>query len=177
MGMANIELTSSQRAALTALVNEHDSTGEPVKGEVIAEAVDRTPGTVRNQMQHLKDLSLVEGLTGPNGGYRPTPLAYDALGREDIDDPQTMTLARNNRRVDVTVDGIRLTSVHHPEACRAHVHLQESFTEFEVGDALAVGPTPVAGLLLAGVVEAVDESNNEIVVDIAQLEAPATEPD
>ncbi|MFC7249847.1 TrmB family transcriptional regulator [Halomicroarcula sp. GCM10025324] len=175
--MAKIELTSSQRAAMTALVNEYDSTGEPVKGDVIAAAVDRTPGTVRNQMQHLKDLSLVEGLTGPNGGYKPTPLAYDALGREEIDDPRTMTLARNNERVDITVDGIRLSSVHHPEECRAHIHLQESFTQFDIGDAVVVGPTPLSRLLVAGVVEAVDESNNEIIVDIAQLEAPVEGPD
>lgn len=175
--MAQIELTSSQRAAMTALVNEYDATGDPVKGDVIAAAVDRTPGTVRNQMQHLKDLSLVEGLTGPNGGYKPTPLAYSVLGREDIENPAQLTLARNNERVDVTVDGIRLTSVHHPEECRAHLHLQESFTEFEVGDAVAVGPTPKTHLLLAGVVQAVDTSNNEIIVDIAQLEAPVESPD
>lgn len=175
--MAKIELTSSQRAAMTALVNEYDATGDPVKGEVIAAAVDRTPGTVRNQMQHLKDLALVEGRTGPKGGYEPTPLAYDVLGREDIENPAQLTLARNNERVDVTVDAIRLASVHHPEECRAHLHLQESVTAFEIGDAVAVGPTPRSRLLLAGVVEAIDTSDNEVVVDIAQLEVPVEEAD
>ena len=175
--MTSIELTSSQRAAMTALVNEYDDSGGPVKGEVIAAALDRNPGTVRNQMQHLKDLSLVEGLTGPRGGYKPTPLAYDALGRRNVENPEQLILARNNERVDVTVDDIRLTNVQHPEECRARLRFQESFTEFSVGDAVVVGPTPLSKLVVAGVVEAVDNTNNEILLDIARIEAPVEAPE
>lgn len=175
--MGQIELTSSQTTVLTALVNQYDATGEAVKGEVVADAVDRTPGTVRNQMQNLKSLSLVEGVTGPKGGYKPTPLAYETLGRDQVDDPAQLILARNNERVDVTVDNIKLTSVHHPSECRARIRLQEAFTEFDVGDAVAVGPTPKSKLVLAGAVVAVDETTNEIIVDVAQLEAPVETPD
>lgn len=170
--MGQIELTSTQTTVLTALVNEYDATEEPVKGEAIAELVDRTPGTVRNQMQNLKTLSLVEGVTGPAGGYRPTPLAYETLGRNDVDDPAKLILARNNERVDVTIENIRLTSVHHPTECRARIRLRDSVAAFEVGDAVAAGPTPKSKLLLAGSVVAVDETTNELIVDIAQLEAP-----
>jgi predicted transcriptional regulator len=70
--MSSIELSPSQRQILSALVNLHGEHEQAVKGEQIAEEVDRNPGTIRNQMQSLKALQLVEGVPGPKGGYKPT---------------------------------------------------------------------------------------------------------
>ena len=66
--MSSIELTSSQKTILTALINLHRESEDAVKGEDIAAEVDRNPGTIRNQMQSLKALQLVEGVPGPKGG-------------------------------------------------------------------------------------------------------------
>jgi len=74
--MSSIELTSSQKSILTALINLYGEQEDAVKGEAIAEEVDRNPGTIRNQMQSLKALQLVEGVPGPKGGYKPTSNAY-----------------------------------------------------------------------------------------------------
>ena len=70
--MSSIELTASQRTILRALVNLHGEAESAVKGEAIAEEVGRNPGTIRNQMQSLKALQLVEGVPGPKGGYKPS---------------------------------------------------------------------------------------------------------
>src|SRR5665647_2343167 len=37
------------------------------------------PGTVRNQMQALKTIGLVDGVPGPKGGYIPTALALSLI--------------------------------------------------------------------------------------------------
>ncbi len=71
--MVSIDLNNSQRTMLTTLVNRYQQTGEAVTGETIAEEIDRNPGTVRNQMQSLTSLGLVEGIPGPTGGYKPRP--------------------------------------------------------------------------------------------------------
>ena len=63
-----MELTPVQRDVLTALINLHRQEGQAIKGEEIAELVGRNPGTIRNQMQSLRALNLVEGVTGPKGG-------------------------------------------------------------------------------------------------------------
>ncbi|WP_284010938.1 TrmB family transcriptional regulator [Haloarcula pelagica] len=175
--MVQIELTSSQQRTLTALVNRHQSADAPVKGRVIADEIDRNLGTVQNQMQSLAALGLVESVSGPSGGYEPTDLAYEAIGRDRTDDAESVTLAREYERVDVTVEEINLTGVHHPEKCQARVHLQDSVAQFDVGQAVALGPTPVAGLVVAGTVKAVDTTNNQLVVDVAQLEAPVEPPE
>ena len=70
--MSTIELTSSQKTILRALVDLYTQEETAIKGEEIAEEVDRNPGTIRNQMQSLKALQLVEGVPGPKGGYKPT---------------------------------------------------------------------------------------------------------
>ncbi len=90
--MSSIELTASQKNTLRALTTLYDESENAVKGKDIAEQVDRNPGTIRNKMQSLKALQLVEGLSGPKGGYKPTAAAYDTLEIQQIDEPASVPL-------------------------------------------------------------------------------------
>lgn len=58
--------------------------GKSIKGEEIAEMMNRNPGTIRNQMQSLRSLGLVKGVPGPRGGYKPTIEAYHTLNITDF---------------------------------------------------------------------------------------------
>ena len=74
-----IELTSVQKQILTALINlfsvyDLSTTEKSIKGESIAKETGKNPGTIRNQMQSLKALRLVEGVPGPRGGIGPPHL-------------------------------------------------------------------------------------------------------
>ncbi|NOQ47877.1 MAG: HTH domain-containing protein, partial [Methanococcoides sp.] len=57
-----MELTPIQKEIIIELINLQRQKASAVKGEEIAELIDRNPGTVRNQMQSLKMLGLVEGV-------------------------------------------------------------------------------------------------------------------
>lgn len=175
--MVQIDLTTSQEQTLTALVNQHRPGDGPVKAQAIADSVDRSLGTIQNQMQRLAQLGVVEGVSGPAGGYEPTEMAFQALGRDPLAETAAVTLAHDYERLDVTVDQITFTSVHHPENCRAELHLQQSVADFSVGQAVAAGPTPLASLVVAGTVEAIDDTSNTLILDIAQLKAPVEEPE
>ena len=73
-------LTSVQKEILQTLINLYQSSnGKSIKGEDIAEVMNRNPGTIRNQMQSLRSLGLVKGVPGPRGGYKPTIEAYHSL--------------------------------------------------------------------------------------------------
>ncbi|MWV40079.1 Rrf2 family transcriptional regulator [Natrialba sp. INN-245] len=172
--MVTIDLTSSQRAILTALVNGYQGEESPVPAKTIAETIDREPRTVRNQMSSLNSLGLVEGVPGPHGGYEPTDAAYDILDRRPVDNPETAVLAREFDRVDAVVDGITFTNVHHPELCRARIRFQESVQTLGEGDAIAIGAIPHVGLLIAGEIEAVEPSRNHVLLNVARLETPGS---
>ena len=175
--MSSIELTSSQQTILTALVNLHRDTDEPVKGEDIAAEVDRNPGTIRNQMQSLKALQLVEGVPGPKGGYKPNAQAFEALDVQRMDEPAEVKLTRGGEQLEgLNVDQINLASVHHPELCRAEVYVQGSITGIDEGDEVAVGPTPLSKLVVHGEVDGIDDTSNSLVLRITGMEAPAEEP-
>ncbi|MGB9932252.1 HTH domain-containing protein [Haloarcula amylolytica] len=174
--MVSIDLNNSQRTMLTTLVNKYQQTGEAVTGETIADEIDRNPGTVRNQMQSLTSLGLVEGIPGPTGGYKPTSEAFDAIDRQQIDEAESVVVAHDYERVGVTVEEINFTNVHDPEKCRARFHLQSSVQDFSEGQAVILGPTPISKLVVAGTIVAVDESNSEILLDVAKIEAPVEEP-
>ena len=175
--MSSIELTASQRATLQELVNLYRKASGAVKGETIAAEVDRNPGTIRNQMQSLKALQLVEGVPGPKGGYRPTAAAYDALQMEQMDQAADVPLAHDGEPVpDANVEQIDLTSVHHPEECRAKVRLRGSISGFRTGDSITVGPTPLSKLRIDGTVEGKDDTNNSLVLTIEGMRAPVDEP-
>ena len=171
--MSSIELTASQKTILTALVDLYRSEEEAVKGETIAEEVDRNPGTIRNQMQSLKALRLVEGVPGPKGGYKPTASAYEALDIEEIDQPAEVPLYLNGELVDnANVEEVDLTSVHHPDLCRAEVHIRGSIRNFHEGDSVRVGPTPLSKLVVHGTLDGKDETNNILILEIDSMEAP-----
>lgn len=175
--MSSIELTSSQKTILTALINLYREEEDAVKGEAIAEEVDRNPGTIRNQMQSLKALQLVEGVPGPKGGYKPTANAYEALDVQRMDEPASVPLQHNGERVEgVNVEGIDLSSVQHPELCRAEVHIQGSVRDFHEGDSVTVGPTPLSKLRIEGTVDGKDDTANILILRIDDMRAPAEEP-
>ncbi|MFC7138110.1 TrmB family transcriptional regulator [Halobaculum litoreum] len=167
-----MDLTSSQREILNTLVNGYEDADSPMPATAIAETCDRHVGTIRNLMQMMKSLDLVEGVPGSEGGYVPTDAAYEALGRDRGDDGETLGMAHEYDRVDVAVEAIDFTNVHHPEKCTAKVTFRESVARFSVGDAVVVGPTPNSGLVIAGEVEAIDEGRNQLHLDVASLEAP-----
>jgi len=176
--MSSIELTPSQKNILQELVNLYRESESAVKGEDIAERVDRNPGTIRNQMQSLKALQLVEGVPGPKGGYKPTATAYDALQIQDMDDAAEVPLLHENEPVeDANVEEIDLTSVHHPEECRAEIKLQGSIADFHEGDSVTVGPTPLSKLRIIGTLEGKDDTNNILILTIDGMQAPAEEPE
>ncbi|WP_332899185.1 MULTISPECIES: Rrf2 family transcriptional regulator [unclassified Haladaptatus] len=175
--MSSIELTPSQKRILSALINLHRQTEDAVKGEDIAAEVDRNPGTIRNQMQSLKALQLVEGVPGPKGGYKPTANAYEALEIQDMDQPAEVPLFHNGESVDgANVTQINLSSVHHPELCRAEISLRGSIREFHEGDEVIVGPTPLSKLVIEGVVDGKDDTDNVLILTIDDMKAPVGEP-
>ena len=175
--MSSIELTDSQRKILNELVNLYRESEDAVKGETIANAVGRNPGTIRNQMQSLKALQLVEGVPGPKGGYKPTANAFEALDLQNLDEPAATPLAHEGEYLDqVNVQEINLTSVHHPELCRAEVHLQGSVRDFHEGDTVVVGPTPLSKLEITGTVDGKDETSSVLILKIDGMKAPADTP-
>src|SRR6056297_423098 len=175
--MSSIELTSSQKTILTALINLHRESEDAVKGEDIAAEVDRNPGTIRNQMQSLKALQLVEGVPGPKGGYKPTANAYEALDVNQMDEPAFVPLFHDGEEVEnVNVDEIDLSSVHHPELCRAEIHIQGTLSDIHEDDSVTVGPTPLSKLLIEGTVDGKDDTNNILILRIDDMVAPAEEP-
>jgi predicted transcriptional regulator len=175
--MSSIELTSSQKSILSALINLYGEEEDAVKGEAIAEEVDRNPGTIRNQMQSLKALQLVEGVPGPKGGYKPTSNAYEALDIQRMDEPAQVPIKHGGEEVDgINVDGIDLSSVHHPELCRAEIHVRGSVRDFHEGDSVTVGPTPLSKLLIEGTLDGKDDTANVLILRIDEMHAPAGEP-
>jgi predicted transcriptional regulator len=174
--MSSIELSPSQRQILSALVNLHGEHEQAVKGEQIAEEVDRNPGTIRNQMQSLKALQLVEGVPGPKGGYKPTAAAYDALEVQRMDEPASVPVEHDGSRLEgINVETISLTSVHHPEECRAEAHVQGSIRDIHEGDQIRLGPTPLSKLVVEGTVEGKDTTENILILTITDMVAPAEE--
>ena len=155
------------------MIDLHRETETAVKGESIGEVIERNPGTIRNQMQSLKALQLVEGVSGPKGGYKPTATAYSALDIQKMDEPASVPLTRNDERVEnINVEEIDLLSVHHPEKCRAEIHVQGPVRDFQDGDTVTVGPTPKSRLAITGRIDGIVDTDNILVLDTESMDAP-----
>ncbi|RJT07052.1 Rrf2 family transcriptional regulator [Halococcus sp. IIIV-5B] len=171
--MSTIELTQSQKSILQELVNLERESETTVTGKAIADQIDRNPGTIRNQMQSLKALQLVEGVPGPRGGYKPTLNAYNALDLQEMDEPASIPVSCNGEPAEEEIiQEINLVCVLHPEKCRAEVHIQGSVRDFRVDDILTIGPTPKSSLAITGLVEGVIHTDNKLIIRTDSMEAP-----
>ncbi|MCX6679599.1 MAG: CBS domain-containing protein [Methanothrix sp.] len=165
-----MDLTPVQRDILTALINIHRVEGRAVKGEEIAELIDRNPGTIRNQMQSLKALNLVEGVPGPKGGYRATGAAFEALNIEATGDVVTVPVIRNGVMMEgTTASEIIFNKVMHSQQCDGVVRIIGNIREFNVGDCIEVGPTPVNKLYIRGKVTGRDDTMSRLIFHIEEM--------
>jgi len=165
-----MELTPIQKDIIITLINLQRQKDRAIKGEEIAEVIQRNPGTVRNQMQLLKALGLVEGVPGPKGGYKPTGAAYDSLRIQQLKNESVVPLYRNNVIVNgATAAEISFTTVRNPDACNGVIRVIGSIKDFVMDDKLQVGPTPVNRLIVRGEVTGRDDTNNAILFNITEM--------
>lgn len=164
-------LTSVQKEILQTLINLYqNSDGKSIKGEDIAEVMHKNPGTIRNQMQALRSLSLVKGVPGPRGGYKPTIEAYHTLNVSVSNDSLEVPIYKNQKLVEgVSVVKIEFTSVPHPGECEAAIKLLGSIKELDIGDTVRVGPTPVNNMGIIGTIVGRDDMDNLILIDITTI--------
>jgi predicted transcriptional regulator len=165
-----MELTQIQREILTALINLQRREGRAIKGEEIASIIDRNPGTIRNQMQSLKALHLVEGVPGPKGGYRAITAAYEAINLDSHDDVVDVPVIRNGSPVEgATANEITFYTVMRPNQCSGIVQIIGNIREFNVDDEIEIGPTPVNKTHIKGVVTGRDDTTNRLLFDIKEM--------
>ncbi len=165
-----MELTQIQREILTALINLQRREGRAIKGEEIASIIDRNPGTIRNQMQSLKALHLVEGVPGPKGGYRAITAAYEAISLDGNEDVVDVPVMRNGSPVEgATANEITFYTVMRPNQCSGIVQIIGNIREFNVDDEIEIGPTPVNKTHIKGVVTGRDDTTNRLIFDIKEM--------
>ena len=160
-------LTSVQKEILQTLINLYQSSnGKSIKGEDIAEVMNRNPGTIRNQMQSLRSLGLVKGVPGPRGGYKPTIEAYHSLNINVSDNDSIVPIYKNGQKVeDISVAKIEFTSVPQPGECEAAIKVLGSIKDLNLGDTIRIGPTPVNNLGVTGIIVGRDDMDNILLVD------------
>ena len=165
-----MELTPIQTEILSVLISLYRKSDRAIKGEEIAEVIDRNPGTIRNQMQSLKALRLVDGVPGPKGGYKPTSSAYEVLSFEDMEKEAVTPIYRNGVLVDsATVAEISFTAVRHPDLCNGMIRVMGEVRQFNEGDQIQVGPTPVNKLVIRGQVVGRDDTKNALIYTISEM--------
>ncbi|MDP3066580.1 MAG: CBS domain-containing protein [Methanobacteriaceae archaeon] len=164
-------LTSVQKEILQSLINLYRKAGgKSIKGEEIAEIMNRNPGTIRNQMQSLRSLGLVKGVPGPRGGYKPTIKAYHTLNIHDSDKQTLVPIFRDGKKVkDITVTKIEFTSIPHPGECEAAICAVGNIKQLDLGDRVRIGPTPVNKLVIDGEVVGRDDMDNILLLDTTAI--------
>lgn len=165
-----MELTPVQRDILTALINIYRKDNRAVKGEEIAGLIDRNPGTVRNQMQSLKALNLIEGVPGPKGGYKATGSAYEALSLDTTGDVVVVPIFKNGVVVEgATASEIVFNKVMLSHECSGTVRIIGNVKDFDVGDEIRIGPTPVNKLYIRGDVAGRDDTMSRLIFHVKEI--------
>ena len=165
-----MDLSLIQKEILITLITLYHHHSHAIKGEEIADVLKRNPGTVRNQMQALKAIGLVDGVPGPKGGYNPTELAYRELNLSNLDQEASVPVMRRGEPVaGVMVTEVDFVTLCHPDLCHAVIKLVGSVKTFDIGEEITVGPTPVNKLLIRGEVIGKDEVQQSLVISITEM--------
>lgn len=165
-----MDLSPIQKDILITLITLYHQSSHSIKGEEIADVLKRNPGTVRNQMQALKALGLVDGVPGPKGGYSPTALAYKELNLGDLEHQSEVPIIRDGEKVKgVRVAELGFTTLCHPDLCQAMARIIGSVKLFRVGDMVTIGPTPVNKLLVRGEIFGMDENLQALLISVSEM--------
>ncbi|WP_292369706.1 CBS domain-containing protein [Methanoregula sp. UBA64] len=165
-----MELSLIQKDILITLITLYHQQSHSIKGEEIADMIMRNPGTVRNQMQSLKAIGLVDGVPGPKGGYIPTELAYKELNLNVSGGDYDVPISRDGVEVKgVHVQEVDFTTLCHPDICHAVIKLVGSSKIFDIGDKITIGPTPVNKLLIRGEVFGKDEVKQSLLIATSEM--------
>ena len=112
-------------------------------------------------MQSLRSLSLVKGVPGPRGGYKPTIEAYYSLNILVLDKDSNVSIYKNDEPMDnISVAKIEFTSVPQPSECEAAIKVLGSIKDLNLGDVIRIGPTPVNNLGVMGEIVGRDDMDN-----------------
>ena len=165
-----MDLSPIQRDILITLITLYRQQSTPIKGEEIAEVIHRNPGTVRNQMQALKTVGLVDGIPGPKGGYHPTSLAYRELNLGASEGDYDVAISRDGEVLKgVKASEIAFTTLCHPDVCQAVITIIGSVKNIEIGEQITIGPTPVNKLLISGEVIRKDEAKQTVLISTQEM--------
>lgn len=165
-----MDLSLIQKDILITLISLYHKHSHSIKGEEIADVLKRNPGTVRNQMQALKALGLVEGVPGPKGGYTPTAAAYRVLNIDKFAMESEVSIFRDNEKItSARATEIAFTTLCNPDICQAIIKIIGSVRMFEIGDLISIGPTPVNKLMLKGEITGMDENHQAIIISVSEM--------
>jgi hypothetical protein len=121
-------------------------------------------------MQALKALGVVEGVPGPKGGYRPTIAAYEALSIERVEAEAEIPVMKNGEKLEgKTVADIDFVSLQHPELCKANIRILGGVKEFQPGDTIQIGPTPVNKFIIRGEVIGRDDTSDVLLINVSEM--------
>ena len=159
-------LTSVQKEILQSLINLYrKSKCTSVKCESIADLMGRNSGTIRNQMQSLRSLGLVQGVPGPRGGYKPTLEAYHTLNIENDPCEIHVPIHVNDELVsDISVNKIEFTNILRPGACEATISVLGDIKQLDLDNQIKIGPTPVNNLTIIGTIIGRDDVDNALLI-------------
>ena len=165
-----MDLSLIQKDLLIALIALYEQKSIPIKGEEIAHVIQRNPGTVRNQMQALKAAGLVDGISGPKGGYHPTASAFNLLNISKGSGNVAVPISRNGARLtNIHVLEVSFTALSCADICHGLIHISGSVRDFTPGDIVVIGPTPVNKLMISGEVFGKDEGKKSLIISISEM--------
>ncbi|MBU4265903.1 MAG: CBS domain-containing protein [Candidatus Altiarchaeota archaeon] len=163
-------ISTTQREILDALIRLYEKKRGAIKGEDIANDLERSPGTIRNQMQTLRALGYVDGVPGPKGGYTPALKAYEVLELQKIEKPSHVGIYRNKERVkDVDLQKIILINIAHPNECKAIITVLGDTRQIKEYEHITAGPTPINHVIVRGKVIGRDDSKSEIMLECSGI--------
>ncbi|MCD7781282.1 MAG: CBS domain-containing protein [Methanosphaera sp.] len=166
-------LTTVQKEILQSLINLYrQSKCTSVKCENIADLMGRNAGTIRNQMQSLRSLGLVQGVPGPRGGYKPTLEAYHTLNIENDPCEIMIPIKVNGVNIsDISVNKIEFTSILRPGNCEATISVLGDIKQLDLNDIIQVGPTPVNNLTVIGRIIGRDDVDNVLLIRTESIQS------
>ncbi|WP_459201592.1 CBS domain-containing protein [Methanococcus sp. CF] len=164
-----MELTIVQKEILQELISIYREKNKAVKGTEIAVRLSRNPGTIRNQMQALRALNLVDGVPGPKGGYIPTSLTYRSLGLETEEEITVPIYKREDLVEGVSVTKIVFDTVTREKSCSSKIYVNGDTRKFSEGDVVKVGPTHHNKIVILGRVVGRDDINHILLMDVISV--------
>jgi hypothetical protein len=111
-------------------------------------------------------MQLAESIPGPNGGYKPTTVAYNLIRLDNKIEPKSVEFQYNSGCAEIDVVDFNINNAENLTNCRIEIYIENDVEKFSNGDWIKIDIPTDPRLRIEGEIELLNPVTNQLLANV-----------